>query len=113
MIRTATSPSSDILKPTVTRALVRSRPSILVSLVMMNARFSGGFPSTARLMTILPGGSSTTVPETNCSCPFAHNVDHAISPHRRTTFSHTTISSLVDADELRLKNELRIIHSKH
>jgi hypothetical protein len=30
-----------------------------------------------------------------------------------TTLSHTTISSLVDANEDRLKNELRIVHSEH
>ena len=44
MIRIATSPSSVVLNPTVTRALDFSLPSTLVSAFIRNVRFSGAFP---------------------------------------------------------------------
>ena len=65
MMRTATSPSSVDLKPTVTRAWAFNLPSTLVSELMIKVRFSGGLPRSARLTTIPFGGRSVIVPETN------------------------------------------------
>ena len=65
MIRTATSPSSVVLKPTVTRALAFSLPSTLVSAFIRNVRFSGGLPEERPVHDDPARGNSVIVPETN------------------------------------------------
>src|SRR4051812_32251968 len=64
MIRAATSPSSVVLNATVTRAFAFSLPSIFVSGLMMNVRFSV-LPKILRDTVILLSENWAMVPEKN------------------------------------------------
>jgi hypothetical protein len=116
-MRTATSPSSDGLKPTVTLAPVFRLPSTFVSPVIRKVRFSAGLPMTARLTTIRPGGRSAIVPETisvstepagggSWGCPAG--ATQASSRHTKTVrIGHT--SRLCNRDEADLKKPLEAV----
>ena len=62
----ATSPSSVVTNPTVTRAFALRCPSIRVSGFSTKARFCAGLPRMLRDTVTLTEVSSTTVPENVC-----------------------------------------------